>query len=324
MSEDFTLYRGEAGAPHLLAFRCAHRGTQLSTGWVEGDDLRCFYHGWKYDSGGQCIEQPAEPQAFCDRIKIKSYPVQEYLGYIFAYLGEGAPPPLPRFPRFESGAVEVHSQYLACNYFQRVENALDSVHTAFVHRYPYGFKYGMVGDAKLRVEESPWGLTLFTHWATGQRAVHHLVMPNVLLIEARAAEEGESPWDLLGWRVPIDDTCHVSCTVDHAQDVAAAANRYWRSGAERQSLAAVASEQGEKVVAGELRIEDVEDRRAIFELQDYVAQVGQGVIADRQAEHAGHSDLAVLAIRKTWTRELQALADGQPLTKWAQVIETDD
>ena len=38
MSEDFTLYRGETGAPHLLAFRCAHRGTQLSTGWVEGEN----------------------------------------------------------------------------------------------------------------------------------------------------------------------------------------------------------------------------------------------------------------------------------------------
>jgi 5,5'-dehydrodivanillate O-demethylase len=32
MSEDFTLYRGDAGAAHLVAFRCAHRGTQLSTG----------------------------------------------------------------------------------------------------------------------------------------------------------------------------------------------------------------------------------------------------------------------------------------------------
>ncbi|MBM2812335.1 MAG: hypothetical protein HW416_3094 [Chloroflexi bacterium] len=37
MSEDLTLYRGEGGGAHLLAFRCAHRGTQLSTGWVEGD-----------------------------------------------------------------------------------------------------------------------------------------------------------------------------------------------------------------------------------------------------------------------------------------------
>ena len=40
MSEDLTLYRGESGQAHTVAFRCAHRGTQLSTGWVEGDDLR--------------------------------------------------------------------------------------------------------------------------------------------------------------------------------------------------------------------------------------------------------------------------------------------
>jgi len=50
MSEDSTLYRGETGTPHVVAFRCAHRGTQLSAGWVEGDCLRCFYHGWKYES----------------------------------------------------------------------------------------------------------------------------------------------------------------------------------------------------------------------------------------------------------------------------------
>ena len=39
MGEDFTLYRGESGTHHLLEFGCAHRGTQLSTGWVEGDGI---------------------------------------------------------------------------------------------------------------------------------------------------------------------------------------------------------------------------------------------------------------------------------------------
>src|SRR6201988_4693652 len=86
LGEDFTLYRGESGTPHVVAFRCAHRGTQLSTGWVEGDDLRCFYHGGKYNPAGQCIEQPAEPEPFCDRIRIRAYPTREYLGLIFAYL----------------------------------------------------------------------------------------------------------------------------------------------------------------------------------------------------------------------------------------------
>ena len=67
MGENFTLYRGENGTPHLVGDRCAHRGTQLSVGWIEGDSIRCFYHGWKYDASGQCVEQPAEPKSFTSR-----------------------------------------------------------------------------------------------------------------------------------------------------------------------------------------------------------------------------------------------------------------
>src|ERR1051325_8573849 len=54
MSERFTLYRGETGTPHVVGFRCPHRGTQLSAGWVEGDCIRCMYHGWLFESSGQC------------------------------------------------------------------------------------------------------------------------------------------------------------------------------------------------------------------------------------------------------------------------------
>ena len=75
MSERYTLYRGESGTPYLVAERCAHRGTQLSTGWVEGDCLRCFYHGWKYDGAGQCVEQPAEDASFAAKVRIASYPL---------------------------------------------------------------------------------------------------------------------------------------------------------------------------------------------------------------------------------------------------------
>src|SRR5204862_3874974 len=126
LGEDFTLYRGEVssselraastgsqpqtrnpalGAAHLVAFRCAHRGTQLSTGWVEGDCIRCFYHGWKYDDAGQCVEQPAEDAGFAAKVRIGSYPTVEYLGLIFAYLGEGDAPALPRFPELEAAGL---------------------------------------------------------------------------------------------------------------------------------------------------------------------------------------------------------------------------
>jgi 5,5'-dehydrodivanillate O-demethylase len=135
MSEEFTLYRGEGGEVHAVAFRCAHRGTQLSTGWVEGDSLRCFYHGWAYDGNGQCVEQPAEPEPFCSRIRIRSYPVQEYLGLVFVYLGEGEPPPLPRYPDFE-GPARVRMYVRNCNVVQNLEN--DAAHVHFVHRTRWG------------------------------------------------------------------------------------------------------------------------------------------------------------------------------------------
>ena len=48
MNEQFTLYRGESGQAFLVEARCPHRGTQLSSAWVTGDALRCFYHGWKF------------------------------------------------------------------------------------------------------------------------------------------------------------------------------------------------------------------------------------------------------------------------------------
>src|SRR6185436_16111132 len=67
MGEDYTLYRGESGAVHLTQPRCPHRGTRLSTAWVEGDALRCFYHGWKFGADGQCVEQPAEESSYASK-----------------------------------------------------------------------------------------------------------------------------------------------------------------------------------------------------------------------------------------------------------------
>ena len=64
MSEDFTLYRGESGTPYLVEFRCAHRSTQLSVGWITGETINCRYHGWSYDGTGQCVSQPAETNPF--------------------------------------------------------------------------------------------------------------------------------------------------------------------------------------------------------------------------------------------------------------------
>src|SRR5690349_14864799 len=47
--EPIALYRGASGQVFALEDRCAHRQVPLHLGVVTGDELKCHYHGWKYD-----------------------------------------------------------------------------------------------------------------------------------------------------------------------------------------------------------------------------------------------------------------------------------
>jgi 5,5'-dehydrodivanillate O-demethylase oxygenase subunit len=323
MSEDFTLYRGESGTAYAVGFRCAHRGTQLSTGWVEGDCIRCFYHGWKYDGAGQCVEQPAESPSFSSKVKIRSYPTEEYLGLIFVYLGEGEAPPLPRYPELaEEGILETTLYLRYCNYFNSLDNGIDEVHVAFTHSRSGFTSYGLNQDLpKIEAEETEYGIVQYGTRSDGVVRVTHQLMPNILYIKGSPANS-ESGWrDAFAWRVPIDDVSHKSFNVALVHVKGDAAHRY-REQQERR-LARIASlssahELAAAVLAGKVRIQDIEDRPDIVNIQDHVAQEGQGAIADREHERLGRSDVAVILLRKIWERELRALAEGQAVKKWTR------
>ena len=85
----FVAFRDTAGAVHVLADTCVHRGGSLSAGWVRDGKAICPYHGWEYDGGGKCTKIPSlvgkTPPA---RAKVDSYPVQEKYGIVFAFLGD--------------------------------------------------------------------------------------------------------------------------------------------------------------------------------------------------------------------------------------------
>jgi 5,5'-dehydrodivanillate O-demethylase oxygenase subunit len=331
MGEDFTLYRGEDGTPHVVAPRCAHRGTQLSTGWVEGDCIRCFYHGWKYDGSGQCVEMPAEDPSFPPKVKIKSYPTEEYLGLIFAYFGEGAtrattrvaPPPLPRFPDFEEeGVLSTETYTRACNYFQAMENGPDEAHLCFVHR---ASSLAAIAEVpRISAEETDYGLVQYGTRSNGVVRVTHWLMPNTLnhttyYNDPATADAG---WiEGLAWRVPVDDTQHVSFMVYLARLTGDAVARYREhEAAERAERAHVptVSAMGAAVLAGEMDVHAIPETPPHWRVnvQDEVAQVGQGVLVNREHERLGRSDVGVILLRKLWERELRALAEGRPLKAW--------
>ena len=87
LGEDLVLFVTPEGEPGLLNDRCAHRGASLSYGRVEARGIACAYHGWLYDTKGNCLETPAEPaeSKFCLTVKQKAYPVQKLAGLYWAW-----------------------------------------------------------------------------------------------------------------------------------------------------------------------------------------------------------------------------------------------
>ncbi len=135
LNEKFTYYRGETGTPHLVGYYCAHRSTQMSTGWVEGDCIRCFYHGWKYDGSGACIEQPAEADTFAAKVAIEGYRCARISVSCSPISAKARPPEFWRYSLLEGpGDLVVRSWIRDSNYWNGLENACDQVHVNFVHR----------------------------------------------------------------------------------------------------------------------------------------------------------------------------------------------
>src|SRR5581483_10399152 len=290
LGERFTLYRGEGGAAHIVAFRCAHRGTQLSTGWVEGDCLRCLYHGWKYDHTGQCVEQPGEDEGFAGKVRIRSYPAEEYLGLVFAYFGEGAPPPLTHHPDFEGpGILDLETPELwPCNFFNRVDNACDIGHVAFTHAVALQRGRTSTGEdprfARVRQFsscETDYGIETTITFPDREPEYFHYHMP-IANQNSEGASLHRGGVDTSGarnkrisWRVPVDDDNTVSFSVNLFQltEEEYEAYRERRRVTDAIDLPAI----GEDILAGRIREAELDEgvpRPALFSVEDYVTQIG--------------------------------------------------
>jgi 5,5'-dehydrodivanillate O-demethylase len=330
MCEDFTLYRGESGKPYVVDFRCAHRQTQLSAGWVEQDCIRCFYHGWKYDGAGQCVEIPGEEESVAARVKIRSYPVEEYLGLIFAYIGDGEPPPMPRYPECEGpGILDVLSKGVwPCNYFSQLDNAGDPIHIPYTHREARR-RVGIETPVRsISPEETVYGIKYTTLTSKGDKIVRHFFMPNIVQLITNLRHDGilldDSPsggavMPRLVWQVPVDDQSFVSFVVTHiplSDDKAEKVRELRRQ--IRKDDGPTPQELGSAILAGKLRIGDVDvpDVYKLIQVEDYVAQVGQGATPDHAKDRLCRNDIAIVLLRKIWERELRALVDGRSLKQW--------
>jgi nitrite reductase/ring-hydroxylating ferredoxin subunit len=322
LGEDLTLYRGESGDPHLVAGRCAHRLTMLHTGWIEGEEIRCMYHGWKFDGGGQCVERPAERHCREANIRIGAYPVHEYCGVIFAYLGEGEAPlfDLPRKAVFETPGMMVfqRQEVWPCNWLQHVENSLDAVHVSFAHQMG---KVGAFGEAittevpELTYRETEAGICQTAVRSGSQVRVSDWTFPNCNHVSLPGAHP-EDPWlEVSHWMVPIDDTHTMRLALFAAPSTTPEVDHKLVSYF-RECESYNAADHHDELFAGQYPTDPLV---RLTSAQDYVALIGQGAIADRLNECLGASDVGIAMLRRTLTRESDAIAGGSPAKVWRRL-----
>jgi len=309
LGEELVLFRDRQGRAGLLYPRCMHRGTSLYYGKVEDRGIRCCYHGWLFDVDGAILETPGEPPASTlkDRLCHGAYPTHEYQGIVFAYMGPPEEqPPFPLYDSFQRPGYRLipgRKYYYPCNWLQILENAMDPVHTAFLHTIVSGSQFtdefGKVPE--LDFTETPVGMIYMAARRVGDHVWARMVenvLPNLQQV-APIWEDGHREHPFSGpmmsrWIVPIDDTNTLFIEFRHVSETAGATPAWW---ADRNVM-----------LPGQLAGDDgyeASQRRP----GDYEAQVSQRPVAIHGLEHLGATDRGVTMFRqqlRRGIREVQA------------------
>lgn len=328
LGEDLVLFRERGGRYGLVHRRCPHRRASLEFGKCEGRGIRCCYHGWLFDVDGTVLEVPGQPDGVEDQIRqtvaLGAYPVQEYKGLIFAYLGP--PDRRPDFPIYDT--LEIPDQVMVpykapfhCNWLQVLDAILDPIHTAFLHsrisreQFSEGFgeigemkfyerAMGFLGAATRRVEDHVWV------------RVNELVLPNFTQAGAAFAADGTKAryfgrTAFSRWVVPIDD----ESTICYA----------WANFGERGDPLEYNTPEGPELIEqGEPFDRSYEEKQRFP--ADAEATEGMGRITEHSKENLVPSDKGIVLYRKRLRaiiRDLQAGREPERATEiWPGPIPT--
>ena len=300
--EDLVLFKDLSGHFGLMQRHCPHRRADLAYGMVEENGLRCNYHGWCFDTQGNCVEQPFEDVVRGHRggrgnVDATAYPVAVQAGMLWAYMGPSPAPLLPQWEAFTwtNGFAQVVISEVPCNWLQCQENSIDPVHFEWMHEnwgqrlrghngpkpprhlkldfteFDHGFSYRRIKEDSDESDEN---------WTVGRV----FLWPNAFYL----TEHFE-------WRVPIDDTHTLSVTW-----------KYNRVPREQEPYV----QEHVPTWHGPTHDADGEWINTHVMNQDFLAWVGQGPITDRTKEALGLSDKGIVLIRRRFFEELKAVADG--------------
>nr|WP_315594212.1 Rieske 2Fe-2S domain-containing protein [uncultured Cupriavidus sp.] len=333
--EDLVVFRDSDGRVGVMDEYCPHRRASLVFGRNEEGGLRCLYHGWKMDVDGNVLEMVSEPASsgMAEKVKHKAYPVKEWGGMVWAYMGAADAAPAFTPPRWAPTAdtrVSIAKVLLPCNWAQVLEGAIDSAHSSSLHSSD--MVPARVDGAKattnlwlrpstdkaprLQVDRGAYGF----RYAAIRRPIHQAqthdyVRSTVFVAPATALIPPNNLYNVANVNVPMDDTNTAFYFIAWGHPAQTPETETWRKFL-RQTVGVDLDEYYRPLRNVENRF--WQDRQAMkagnftgitgFPNQDVAMWLTMGPIADRTHDRLGASDLAIVEFRK---QMLDAVKDFQ-------------
>jgi len=117
---------------------CVHRATALSLGRIEGGELVCAYHGWRYAPDGRCVHIPALPadRPIPTRARIARFACEVHYGLVWVCLDDDPVVGVPPYGEFADPAFQavfVPPQDWRASAARATENSVDAAHFPWLH-----------------------------------------------------------------------------------------------------------------------------------------------------------------------------------------------
>jgi phenylpropionate dioxygenase-like ring-hydroxylating dioxygenase large terminal subunit len=341
MGESLLAFRNTDGEVGLIQRNCPHRWASLFYGRNEENGIRCTYHGWKYDTQGNCVDMPteAEDSNFHDKVKIVSYPVVEKGGTLWTYMG---PPEFAQeFPDFEFFRVPENYQYVSWNrqennFAQAIEGGIDSAHSNFLHSsldaywkteawLEQGKRSGNLRDIyhgrdqhpKFFAEDTDYGVATGARRETGEDDYYWRY--NLFLLPFYAMPPGGPKQKFFHAFVPLDNhtTARWSFVWTIDRPIPRADRALWDHGYGIHSEVypgpehrPVRNQANHYLVDRHMQKTINFTGISVLADEDYSVQEGMGVVTPRQNEHLGTTDVGIIRSRRRLLKEANDLKDG--------------
>ena len=339
LGEQLIAFRDTLGKVGLLSEFCPHRLTSMFFGRNEEGGLRCVYHGWKFDTAGNCLDMMNEPPGsdFHTKIKTTAYPVVEMGDLIWAYLGsEDKRPPEPKFEwtQVPSEHRLLTKNWQECNWLQALEGGIDTAHAPILHRRitentdrpGIAVNTNLVkGQApKIEIDRTDYGYRYAGLRDLGDDRnvirAYHYVMPFHQFRPLQFGLQGQDPRSLIAGHVwvPMDDeNCMVyNWMYNYAGQPLTDADKEEEFQLGRGPGEMLPDFRTKRNKSNDWMIDRQVQKYETFtgiegiNTQDQAIQESMGPIVDRSGENLANSDMAIVIARRMLLDAASTVADG--------------